>query len=82
MPGSCWTAVGSQLRLADPINPPSDLLGVEANEPSDLDVGDASFSDLATDVADGDAEMFGKLLDGEKVRTEEHRWWSWDGSLR
>ncbi len=51
-------------RLTDPLD---DLVGVEADEPSDLDVGNASFGDMAADVADGDAEVFGELLDGEEV---------------
>ena len=40
------------------------VCGVEAQEMAPLEVGDAAFGDKAADVANGDAEMLGDLLDG------------------
>jgi hypothetical protein len=47
--------------------PSLDVHRVEAHEASDLDVREASFGDLSSDVADGDAEVLGELVDGEQV---------------
>ena len=46
------------------LKPVGYVCGVEAQEVAPLEVGDAAFGDKAADVANGDAEMLGDLLDG------------------
>jgi hypothetical protein len=49
------------------VEPGGDVSRVEADEPADLEEGDSSLGDQATDVADGDAKLVGDLVDGEEV---------------
>lgn len=56
--GGCLTVV---------IEPGCDVCGVEADEASDSDDGDAVFGDEAADVADAGVELFGEAGDIEQV---------------
>jgi hypothetical protein len=59
--------------VAVTVDPCSNLSGIEAQEVSPFDVGDAAFVDEAPHVSDLDPERGGDLDDGEK---------STDGRLR
>jgi hypothetical protein len=50
------------------VEPAVDLLGVEADELADLEIGDATFGDQSPDVAGAGAEPFDELVDGQQVR--------------
>lgn len=49
------------------VEPAGNLGGVEADELADLQVRDSAFGDEPADVAGGNAELLGKLVDGEEV---------------
>jgi hypothetical protein len=55
------------LGMAAQVEPVGDLRRVEADELADFQVRDAPLGDEPADVADGDAELFGELVDGEEV---------------
>jgi hypothetical protein len=55
------------LGLPGVVEPAGDLIRVEPHESPDLQVGQSPFGDLSSDVADGDAEVLGELVDGEQV---------------
>ena len=59
----------SRLASADAklVEPRCDLLRVEADVAADLQVRDAPLGDEPADVAGGDAELLGELVDGEEV---------------
>jgi hypothetical protein len=50
------------------VKPCGDGVRVEAQEVAPLEVRDAAFGDKPSDVADGDAEVFSKLVDVEQRR--------------
>jgi hypothetical protein len=49
------------------VQPAGDLVLIEPDQPADLHVGHTSLGDEAADVAGGDAELFGELVDGEEM---------------
>jgi hypothetical protein len=49
------------------VDPGGDLGGVEAEKVAPFDVGDPSFVDEASDVADVDAELVGDVADADKA---------------
>ena len=49
--------------VAPPVQPFPDLAGIEADEPADLDVGDAFLGDEPADVEVAGAEMCGEVVD-------------------
>lgn len=53
-------------RSAPAVEPAFDVVGVEADEAAPFDVGDASFGDEPSHVADLHAETVGDLGDGEQ----------------
>src|SRR5690606_26926196 len=53
--------------VAAGVDPLGDLVGVEAEEVTPLDVGDALLVDETADVADVDAEELGDLGDGDEA---------------
>jgi hypothetical protein len=55
------------LRMAAQVEPVGDLCWVEADELADLQVRDAPLGDEPADMAGGDAELLGELVDGEEV---------------
>jgi hypothetical protein len=56
--------------MAVGVDPGRDLGGVEAEEVSPLDEGDAPLVDEATDVTDLDAEGVGDFCDGQQPAEE------------
>ena len=49
------------------VQPAGDLVPIEPDQRADLHVGHTSLGDESADVAGGDAELFGELVDGEEV---------------
>ena len=64
-----WAAVDASW-LPDLVEPARDLVRIEADEAADFEIWESPFGDLAANMADGDAEVFGELLDGEEVGGE------------
>ena len=50
------------------VEPARHLVGVEADEVTPFQVGDASFGDQSAHVPDGHAEVLGKLVDTDECR--------------
>ncbi len=63
----CAVFMGS-LRVTSVVEPACDLVRVEPYEAPPLHIGHALLGDEPADVADGDTEVIGELVDGEKVR--------------
>jgi len=77
---SGWPAMVGVLRVTGVVQPACDLVGVETNEAPSLHIGHALLGDEPADVADGDTEVIGELVDGEEVREglcRRHGWLLW-----